>query len=149
MPPDTPRRERRRHPWQGPSRRSLLGWLFGLLLALLCYPLLRFSGHRRKPKPRLVKVAAPLPLSGIHTERDFILLDLEGKVSAVSRRCTHLGCRVNFHEDVEELICPCHQSRFSPLGQRLAGPAELDLPVFPVTVQRDQQNQVTGYTVEL
>lgn len=44
---------------------------------------------------------------------------------ARSLRCTHLGCRVR--ATAEQLVCPCHGSRFDRQGARLAGPARGDL----------------------
>jgi len=40
----------------------------------------------------------------------------------LSSRCTHLGCTVNWHDDVKEFICPCHDAKFSREGVVLGGP---------------------------
>lgn len=40
----------------------------------------------------------------------------------LSSRCTHLGCSVNWHEDSQEFICPCHDAKFSKDGKVLDGP---------------------------
>jgi len=37
-------------------------------------------------------------------------------------RCTHLGCTVNWQEDAQAFICPCHDGKFSKEGVVLAGP---------------------------
>jgi cytochrome b6-f complex iron-sulfur subunit len=147
------------------NRRGFLGrllkWISALVTAALVYPLLRFSGFTVKPKPRYVRVPAPLPASGFHAERDFFLFAgspaAGGKGStgsdipawAVSRTCTHLGCRVNFLEDKQLIECPCHQSRFSPKGILLHGPAEKNLPTFPVKPQTNKAGSVTSYLVSL
>lgn len=110
------------------ERRSLL--LFGLLL--LTYPLLYFAGYRIPRKPRKISINTKIPATGIHTTKDIILFDQDGKSWAVSRKCTHLGCRVSYHEVEGYLECPCHQSRFSPDGQVLHGPAKKALPVYEV-----------------
>ncbi len=138
---------------KGSNRRSvlkeILRWAAALSGIALIHPLLRFSGYTIKPKPRYVKISAPLPRSGVHAERDFFLFAGPDRHTAwaVSRTCTHLGCRVNFLEDKQLIECPCHQSRFTPQGQRLAGPAQKNLPVFPVEVQLDENGGVTGYMV--
>jgi glycine/D-amino acid oxidase-like deaminating enzyme/nitrite reductase/ring-hydroxylating ferredoxin subunit len=49
--------------------------------------------------------------------------DESGGVHAVSARCTHLGCLVQFDEVEREWACPCHGSRFSVDGEVLHGPA--------------------------
>ena len=101
-----------------------LQWAGVFFSLLLIAPLLRFLGYTVKPKPRYVTVAAPLPLSGYHAERDFILFAGEGEPFVVSRTCTHLGCRLNFLEDKQIIECPCHQSRFTPQGKLISGPAK-------------------------
>jgi cytochrome b6-f complex iron-sulfur subunit len=130
---------------------SLFRWAAVLSGMALLHPLLKFSGFTIKPKPRYVKIAAPLPRSGVHAEREFFLFAGQDRsvAWAVSRTCTHLGCRVNFLEDKQIIECPCHQSRFTPQGARLAGPAQRNLPVFPVEVQKDENGAVTGYVVTL
>ncbi|MCI5127197.1 MAG: hypothetical protein D3907_01580, partial [Candidatus Electrothrix sp. AUS3] len=45
--------------------------------------------------------------------------------------------------------CPCHQSRFTAQGKRLRGPAERDLPIFAVAVQKDADGTITGYVVTI
>ncbi len=130
--------------------KQLLGWGAGILFATLAYPLLKFTAFKAPPKPRFITVKGPLPVSGFHSEREFILFD-DGKNRpvAVSRTCTHLGCRINYHEDKHYIECPCHQSRFTPEGKRIAGPAEKDLISFDVETQRDAEGRITSYVVQL
>src|SRR5437764_7109849 len=49
--------------------------------------------------------------------------DFEGKLHAVSLRCTHLGCLLRFNAAEHSWDCPCHGSRFAPDGTVLEGPA--------------------------
>ena len=42
--------------------------------------------------------------------------------------CTHLGCLTAWKSDLGVIACPCHGSRFSREGQKLAGPAPKPLP---------------------
>jgi len=135
------------------ERRRFLGfslqWTGAILSLLLTYPLFRFLGFTVKPKPRFVKVAAPLPLSGYHAERDFILFAGDGTPFAVCRTCTHLGCRVNFLEDKQIIECPCHQSRFTPQGKLISGPAKKDLTRFTVETKKTPEGLISGYVVTL
>ncbi|OQX18151.1 MAG: hypothetical protein BWK76_08520 [Desulfobulbaceae bacterium A2] len=136
------------------TRRQLLTRLFqagGALLTLLgSATLFRFLGYSVKPPPRRVLVTRRLTPGMHHQEADFILFVGEGEAWAVSRRCTHLGCTVGFRELEQVIECPCHQSRFSPRGQRLAGPAARDLPSFPVEILRDDdKGEVNGYRVTI
>ena len=54
--------------------------------------------------------------------------DCDGKLHAVSLRCTHLGCLVRFNAAEHTWDCPCHGSRFAPDGTVLEGPASAPLP---------------------
>lgn len=49
--------------------------------------------------------------------------DDDGALTAVSSRCTHLGCQVNWNRAERSWDCPCHGSRFAPDGRVLHGPA--------------------------
>jgi glycine/D-amino acid oxidase-like deaminating enzyme/nitrite reductase/ring-hydroxylating ferredoxin subunit len=49
--------------------------------------------------------------------------DDEGRLHAVSARCTHLGCIVQWNEAERTWDCPCHGSRFATDGSVIQGPA--------------------------
>jgi glycine/D-amino acid oxidase-like deaminating enzyme/nitrite reductase/ring-hydroxylating ferredoxin subunit len=49
--------------------------------------------------------------------------DEHGALTAVSPRCTHLGCHVSWNSAERSWDCPCHGSRFAPGGEVLEGPA--------------------------
>lgn len=53
--------------------------------------------------------------------------DETGTVHALSARCTHLGCIVNFNDAEKAWECPCHGSRFGIDGTVLQGPANRPL----------------------
>lgn len=50
--------------------------------------------------------------------------DLAGKMTLCSPVCTHLQCIVRWNAAERTWDCPCHGSRFSPLGEVISGPAE-------------------------
>ena len=58
--------------------------------------------------------------------------DEAGELHAVSARCTHLYCQVNWNGAERTWDCPCHGSRFSVDGDVLNGPAVEPLPPRPV-----------------
>jgi glycine/D-amino acid oxidase-like deaminating enzyme/nitrite reductase/ring-hydroxylating ferredoxin subunit len=56
----------------------------------------------------------------------------DGSLVAVSSRCTHLGCQVNWNRAERSWDCPCHGSRFNPEGEVLEGPAVHRLELKPI-----------------
>lgn len=47
----------------------------------------------------------------------------DGKFSAFSAVCTHLGCTVQFRKDMDRIWCACHGGQYDPnTGKNLAGP---------------------------
>jgi len=128
---------------------SLLKWTIGVTTVFLVYPLLRFTGFTVRPKPRHITINKKILTGGSHTERDFILFILDDGPLALSRKCTHLGCRVHFRKELNIIECPCHQSQFSLKGVRLAGPAKDNLQIFKVSLLEDEQGQTTGYVVTI
>lgn len=111
------------------SRRTLLATI--MLIGI--YPLLRFIGFKVPKKPEYVKISTPMPTRGYIITSDFILFDKAGSSWAISRKCTHLGCKVNYLEDQNIIQCPCHHSQFDPTsGVPLQGPAKKELPKLVV-----------------
>ncbi|MDP3184985.1 MAG: ubiquinol-cytochrome c reductase iron-sulfur subunit [Anaerolineales bacterium] len=43
-------------------------------------------------------------------------------VMVLSNRCTHLSCRVNWKEEQQAYLCPCHDAAFDINGTVLGGP---------------------------
>lgn len=128
-----------------PTRRKRRRFLLFCASLAALYPFFRFLGYSIPRKPRIVEIPAPLPAGGFHLGTDYILFDNGEKAWALSRRCTHLGCTVNYREKDGLLECPCHQSRFSPEGKVLHGPAEKALPHYKVEKLKDNG----GYIVSI
>ncbi len=65
----------------------------------------------------------------------FVLQKSENEVTVLSNVCTHLSCRVNWHEDVQEYICPCHDAQFDADGKVLGGPPPRPLDKYEIKVE--------------
>ncbi len=65
-----------------------------------------------------------------------IIIDRPGKgYIALSRVCTHLGCLVNYDEEKERLVCPCHAGIYDLDGRVLSGPPPRPLQQLPLKVE--------------
>lgn len=112
------------------SRRVIIAWIGALTLS---YPLLRFIGFKVPRKPIRVDIHKPAPTNGVIINQEFILFDRNDTCWALSRKCTHLGCKLNYLEELDILECPCHQSKFDPRsGAVIEGPAQHALHFYPV-----------------
>ena len=79
-----------------------------------------------------VKVSEPLKQDHFLALEDFFIFAEEERVWAVSRKCTHLGCRLHYKEKEDILECPCHQSRFTTDGAVINGPSQKQLQRYLV-----------------
>jgi menaquinol-cytochrome c reductase iron-sulfur subunit len=52
----------------------------------------------------------------------FVVRKSETEVEIFSNICTHLACRVNWKEDRQEFVCPCHDGLFNINGEVTGGP---------------------------
>ncbi len=43
-------------------------------------------------------------------------------ILVLNSRCTHLGCTVNWKDEAQAFVCPCHDAKFSKEGVVLGGP---------------------------
>ena len=59
--------------------------------------------------------------------RTAVFRDRQGDLQKNSAICPHLGCIVHWNGAENTWDCPCHGSRFDPLGQVICGPANQPL----------------------
>jgi nitrite reductase/ring-hydroxylating ferredoxin subunit len=57
-------------------------------------------------------------------------LDRWGGYIAITSRCAHVGCAVNYVEAARSFICPCHGGVYDFRGLRIAGPPPRPLDRF-------------------
>ncbi len=72
------------------------------------------------------------------THRFFVVRERD-RVYALSARCAHLGCTVNWFGDLRIFKCPCHGSEYHSNGVNFAGPAPRPLDRFRIELNVDGQ----------
>jgi menaquinol-cytochrome c reductase iron-sulfur subunit len=70
-----------------------------------------------------------------------------GEYIAISTRCAHLGCPVNFVGAARNFICPCHGGVYGFLGERIGGPPVRPLDRFQTRVTNGQVELGPRYSV--
>ena len=63
-----------------------------------------------------------------------IVINDNGKLTACSAVCTHLGCLVHWDNAQQLIACPCHGAKYKQTGEIISGPQPLPLPVFKARV---------------
>jgi Rieske Fe-S protein len=62
----------------------------------------------------------------------------DGEFHAFSAICTHLGCTVQFRDDLQEIWCACHGGCYdAATGKNISGPPPKPLTMLKVTVKDD------------
>ena len=112
------------------NRRKFLKILTLTGFAFLSFAGLKSLYHLSSRPPRLVFIPSTelerLKNGPIFGE-DYILVKVDQKILAFSRKCPHLGCKLNYEPVQSVISCPCHGSKFKLSGQYISGPAKKDL----------------------
>lgn len=122
------------------GRRQLIKFLtltsMGMFAGNL-WILIRSWLGRDQPYPRQgIAVAGEIPVGGVklfrypnQKEQCLLVRTGEGDYVAYSQKCTHLSCAVYYSREDRQLICPCHNGRFSIRdGAVIQGPPTRALP---------------------
>jgi len=65
----------------------------------------------------------------------FLIRSPDGGFMAVSQRCPHLGCTVEWLADRNRFLCPCHASSFDFFGNFESPPVPRPLDTFAVQIE--------------
>jgi Rieske Fe-S protein len=65
----------------------------------------------------------------------YVLRKNDDEVKVFSDICTHLGCRVTWHEDIQEYVSPCHDGHFDINGNVTKGPPPRPLDPYEVKLE--------------
>jgi len=79
---------------------------------------------------KLVEVLAAktsdIPSGAVHfvqlAEGPVMIQNVGGQLHALSAICTHMGCIVKWHPELNEFICPCHRGVYGIDGNNISGP---------------------------
>lgn len=106
-----------------PSRRTVLRRGLAALLALpfAAAVIAMVGGVRRTQQPEAFPIPADVP-DGLSVVDGVVVHRSAAGLRAFLGRCTHLGCRLD-RVVGDELVCPCHGSRFRSDGSVATGPA--------------------------
>lgn len=63
-----------------------------------------------------------------------IVINDNGKLTACSAVCTHLGCSVGWNNAENLIFCPCHGAKYQQTGEIISGPQPKPLAPFKVRV---------------
>jgi cytochrome b6-f complex iron-sulfur subunit len=74
-------------------------------------------------------------VTAFRSGRFYLVRLSDGGFLALSIRCTHLGCSINWEDDKKRFICPCHSSAFYINGEVQNPPAPSALDYFPVIIE--------------
>lgn len=67
-----------------------------------------------------------------------LILNSDGSYRALSATCTHLGCTVQYHGDLRQIWCACHNGIYDLNGRNISGPPPRPLDVFDVHARGDE-----------
>jgi cytochrome b6-f complex iron-sulfur subunit len=57
-----------------------------------------------------------------------------GELAAFSAVCTHLGCIVQWENERQDFLCPCHAGRYTAEGAVISGPPPRPLAKLAINV---------------
>jgi menaquinol-cytochrome c reductase iron-sulfur subunit len=145
------------------SRRRFFQWMIGAaagligmslaipLMGYLILPALKRREKRWVAVGRVddLPVGEPTQLDYVATIRDgyletkahkaiWAVKQADGRVTAFSPLCTHLGCGYHWDRGERKFKCPCHGSVYDVSGKVLAGPAPRELDALPTKVENGQ-----------
>ncbi len=121
------------------TRRDLIGAAAGIVVCGCAGNADKWSVTEVETKKGMVEIdIADYP--ALATAGGMIALEPEGAKKPVlvmrvenddfrvmSLRCPHLGCVVRWDAGMQNLVCPCHGSRFADTGEVTKGPAKVAL----------------------
>ena len=137
---------------RGLTRKRFIDWVLGTgvggLLAAVLYPVTRYIVPPEAAESTVNSVTLALgpaelpPNSGRifrFGSKPGILVRTEGgELRAFSAVCTHLGCTVQYRDDLKHIWCACHNGHYDLQGRNIEGPPPRPLTPYVVNQHGDQ-----------
>ena len=67
----------------------------------------------------------------------YLIRHEDGSILALSNKCTHLSCRVNWKPETSAYQCPCHDALFDIDGQIIKGPQPRPLDEYETKIEEN------------
>lgn len=67
-----------------------------------------------------------------------LILTASGEYRAMSAKCTHLSCTVQYRPDLHVVWCACHNGKYNLDGRNISGPPPRPLEAFEVQVRGEE-----------
>jgi Rieske Fe-S protein len=90
-----------------------------------------------QPTPVMLRLERQDGYQQVIDRRAVFLVRNGDSVTALDSTCTHLGCRVSWNAETQELRCPCHGGTYDKTGAVKSGPPPEPLATFPTRVDED------------
>ncbi len=133
-----------------PTRRRIIGYFLGggLLASFVSfiYPILRYLvppavAELGGDEIVAAKVTELKPNSSkifrFGSRPGLLILNNDGTYTAMSATCTHLGCTVQYRNDLRQVWCACHNGIYDLNGRNVSGPPPRPLDKFEVHLRGD------------
>jgi len=128
------------------SRRRWVSWLLGTSLGAtllaFAYPILRYLVPPEASEPSLtefeldIKASDIAPNSGrivpLGGKPVLLFRTASGELRALTAKCTHLDCTVQYRAERSDIWCACHNGTYDLKGQNVSGPPPR--PLTPLEV---------------
>jgi len=125
----------------------LLGSSLGLVIAAIFYPIAKFLVPPRIAESSQLNVVAAKsaelkPNSGkvfaFGAEPAIVIQTPGGELRAFSAVCTHLGCTVQYRDDLQQIWCACHDGHYDLYGKNVGGPPPQPLTKLTANTRGDE-----------
>ena len=136
----------------GQTRRRWIAWLLGTSLGATAlaflYPILRYLVPPEASEPSLsefeldVKASDIAPNSGrilpVGGKPVLLFRTPGGELRALTAKCTHLDCTVQYRGERSDIWCACHNGTYDLKGINVSGPPPRPLTPMEVFVRGEK-----------